>query len=65
MCDTHFRLFSHPFIISHLTALQNETAAVKHLQGDSIECANTFCLAISLSVEGTRQIGWGKHLRAL
>lgn len=55
----HDRLLCDPFIISHLTARQNGTAAVKHLQGYSIGCANTFCLAISLSVEGTRQIGCG------
>lgn len=52
------RLFCGPFIISHLTIRQNGTVAVKHLQGCSTGHASTFCLAISLSVKGTRQIGW-------
>lgn len=52
------RLFCDPFIISHLTIRQNGTVAVKHLQGSSTGHASTFCLAISLSVKGTRQIGW-------
>lgn len=52
------RLFCAPFIISHLTIRQNGTVAVKHLQGYSTGHASTFCLAISLSVKWTRQIGW-------
>lgn len=50
------RLFCDLFIIRRLTRRQNGVVAVKHLQGCSSGHARPFCLAISLSMRGTRQI---------